>query len=230
MESVDVIIPVLNEEAALPDFSKRLLRLPLHIRPIFVDNGSSDNSRRIIQSIPGSVLIQHDTNEGYGASLRDGIRASLTEKIIIIDADGEYPPESIPDFVTALDTYKVVYGSRFSAPKKNMISWHRALGNQLVTAFFNRLFAQELTDLYTGFKGFQRQVIQTIPMHCDGFEHVLEVSARLAKNRIKIHEIPICYHARRVGRSKMAHLPEVIKFFYLIIFFALTVRPLDGQE
>lgn len=230
MEPVDVIIPVLNEEASLPNFCDRLLGLPVKLRPIFVDNASSDNSCRIIESIPGSLLIQHDINEGYGASLRDGIGASLAEKIIIIDADGEYPPESIPEMIAALDSHEVVYGSRFLDPKKSVISWYRALGNNLVTTLFNLIFKQKLSDLYTGFKGFRRQTILSIPMRYDGFEHVLEIAAHLAKKNVRIHEIPICYHARERGKSKMVHFLEVIKLCYLMVFFALTIRSSNGKS
>ncbi len=229
MESVDIIIPVLNEEASLPLFCDRLFSLPIPLRPIFVDNASSDNSCRIIEAIPGSVLIQHDSNEGYGASLRDGIKASLADKIIIIDADGEYPPESIPDMVTALESHEVVYGSRFLAPAASEISWYRAGGNKLVTTLFNLMFKQKLSDLYTGCKGFRRRTIQSMPMEYSGFEHVLEIAARLARNNVKIHEIPICYQARERGKSKMVHTKETFKFLYLLVFFAITLRPTSGK-
>ena len=224
MEAIDIVIPVLNEEASLPDFCDRLLGLPLQLRPIFVDNGSTDNSCQIIRSIPSAVLIQHADNEGYGASIRDGIQSSVAEKIIVIDADGEYPPESIPEMVSALDRYEVVYGSRFAGDERIDIPWTRAMGNKTVTALFNTIFRQELTDLYTGFKGFQRQAVHDLPMHYNGFEHVLEIAARLARKKIRIHEIPVQYRLRNVGKSKMSHFQEVIKLLYLMVFFAFTIR------
>ncbi|MCF8056682.1 MAG: glycosyltransferase family 2 protein [Desulfocapsa sp.] len=230
METIDVVIPVLNEEASLPDFCCRLLALPLHLRPIFVDNGSTDNSCRIIKDFPGTVLIQHADNEGYGASLRDGIRSSVTEKIIIIDADGEYPPESIPEMVSALDNHEVVYGSRFAGKQMVDIPWNRALGNKTVTALFDLIFSQEITDLYTGFKGFKRQTVYDLPMHYNGFEHVLEIAARLARNKIRIHEIPVQYRLRNVGKSKMSHFQEVVKLLYLMVFFSFTIRACNRDQ
>jgi glycosyltransferase involved in cell wall biosynthesis len=224
METVDIVIPVLNEEASLPDFCDRLLALPLQLRPIFVDNGSTDNSCRIINSIPGAVLIQHADNEGYGASIRDGIQTSVAEKVVIIDADGEYPPEAIPEMVSALDRYEVVYGSRFAGDQQVDIPWTRAMGNKTVTALFNTIFHQKLTDLYTGFKGFQRQTVYDLPMQYNGFEHVLELAARLARNKIRIHEIPVQYRLRNMGKSKMSHFQEVTKLLYLMVFFAFTIR------
>ncbi len=225
MESVDVIIPVFNEEASLPDFCRRLFALPLQFRPVFVDNASTDSSCQIISSLPGAVLIRHAANEGYGASLRDGIRASVADKIIIIDADGEYPPESIPEMVSTLNSHQVVYGSRFAGRKQPDIPWSRATGNKMVTALFDRIFCQQLTDLYTGFKGFQRQTVQGLPLHCNGFEHVLEIAARLARNNIRIHEIPVHYRLRERGYSKMSHFREVFKLVYLMVLFACTVKP-----
>ncbi len=225
METIDVIIPVLNEEASLPDFCRRLLALPLQLRPIFVDNCSTDNSCEIIKTVPGAVLIRHGSNEGYGASLRDGIHASDADKIIIIDADGEYPPESIPEMIAALDSYEVVYGSRFAGRQQKKIPWSRAMGNTMVTTLFNRIFRQELTDLYTGFKGFRRRTVYELPMHHNGFEHVLEIAARLARNNIKIHEIPVQYRMREMGKSKMSHFQEGFKLLYLMTSFAFTIRP-----
>jgi glycosyltransferase involved in cell wall biosynthesis len=224
-KSIDIIIPVLNEEASLPAFCDRLLGIPLQFRLIFIDNASSDNSCQIIKDIPGAVLLQHDRNEGYGASLRDGIRASKAEKIIIIDADGEYPPESIPEIVSALDRYDVVYGSRFSCEQIPVIPWKKAMGNKMATALFNLFFDQNITDLYTGFKGFRRQAVCNLPMHYSGFEHVLEVAARLARNKIRIHEIPVQYRIRKMGKSKMIHFQEAIKLFYLMTWLALTIKP-----
>ena len=225
MEPIDVIIPVLNEEASLPDFCSRLKAVPLPLRPIFVDNGSTDSSCQIMERFPGGELIRHGSNEGYGASLRDGIRASQAEKIIVIDADGEYPPESIPEMVSELDQHEVVYGSRFAGDQEVAIPWARTMGNKVVTALFNAVFQQTLTDLYTGFKGFQRQAVHGLPMDYSGFEHVLEFASRLARNGIVIHEIPVQYRIRDRGKSKMSHFIEVSKLLYLMIFFALTIKP-----
>ena len=109
------------------------------------------------------------------------------------------------------------------------IPWSRAMGNRMVTALFNCVFRQKLTDLYTGFKGFQRQAVCELPMHHNGFEHVLEIAARLARNNVRIHEIPVQYRMRKIGKSKMSHFREVSKLLYLMAFFAFTIKP-SGRD
>lgn len=95
----DVIVPVFNEAEILPEFHRRVTALALPLNLIYVDNASTDRSVDIISSFDDVTLIRHATNEGYGGSLLDGIANSDNEKIVIIDADCEYPPEAIPDLI-----------------------------------------------------------------------------------------------------------------------------------
>ena len=141
-----------SEEAALPAFHRRLTGLDIPVRPIYIDNGSTDGSLRLLHSFAGAVVIEHATNEGYGASLRDGIRRATAERIVIIDADCEYPPEAIPEMVSRLDQADVVYASRFLEPQQTRMGWLKVFGNRVITRLFNLLFHQQLTDLYTGAK------------------------------------------------------------------------------
>jgi len=88
---VDVVVPVLNEVEMLPVFLDRLGALGLPLNPIFVDNGSADGTVELLRGRPGITLIEHGRNLGYGRSLADGLRASRAERVVVIDADCEYP-------------------------------------------------------------------------------------------------------------------------------------------
>jgi len=228
-KQIDIIVPVYNEEEGLEEFYTRLRALDLNLHPIFIDNASTDNSLRILEGFDGVTIIRHRSNEGYGASLRDGIRAAGTEKIIIIDADCEYPPEAIPDLVHALDRHEVVYTSRFLDDRNRGMGFVKTFGNILISKLFNRLFDQNVTDLYTGSKGFQRSVVAHLPMERTGFEHVLEVAARLARQGITIYEIPVDFRARQTGSSKMSHLWETVKYLYFLFFYFFTL-PSSGND
>ncbi len=229
-EVIDIIIPVYNEEDALPGFYEQLAGLPLAIHPIFIDNGSIDNSLEFIQSIEGATVICHDTNKGYGASLRTGIRHATSDKIIIIDADGEYSPQVIPAIVQALDQFEVVHTSRFIEEQNEKISAVKYFGNRIITTIFNVLFRQSLTDLYTGCKGYRRQCVAGLKMQSNGFEYVLEVSARLVRRSVLIEEIPVRYKERTTGVSKMNHLRETIKYVWLVIYYFLTLSKQPNQN
>jgi glycosyltransferase involved in cell wall biosynthesis len=221
---IDVIVPVYNEESILPEFHRRITALQLPLNLIYIDNCSTDRSIDIITSFPGIKLIRHDRNEGYGGSILDGIAQSDNEKIIIIDADCEYPPEALPEIIAKLEHADVVYTSRFLEGRNRFMPFTKRLGNQLLTNFFNLLFGQSLTDLYTGCKGFNRSALAGITLQRKGFEHVLELAVKLAKKKIAIKEVAIDFSPRSTGEAKMKHLSETLKYLYLIIFYSLTGR------
>jgi dolichol-phosphate mannosyltransferase len=220
----DVIVPVYNEEDILEDFYRRVMALDLDLRLIFIDNASTDRSLQILQSFPGVDVIRHDRNEGYGSSLVDGILHGENDNIIIIDADCEYPPEVIPAILTALEDHDVVYTSRFvgrvSSGETNM-PYLKYLGNKIISSLYNGLFRQNVTDLYTGCKGFKRRCIEGIDFERRGFEHVLELSCRLSQRGYRILDVPIVFEPRHTGSSKMNHVSETAKFLYLLLRYRL---------
>ncbi len=223
-QPIDVIIPVYNEEDVLEEFYRRLSALTLPIHPIFIDNASTDSSLRILHSFPDVTVIEHSRNEGYGASLRDGIRRSTSDRVVIIDADCEYPPEAIPEMVQRLEHCEVIYASRFLEKQQTKMPRLKVFGNKVITRLFNVLYDQHLTDLYTGSKAFRRSTVADLPMDNDGFEHVLEFAARLAKAGVQIEELHVTFQPRRTGSSKMSHLQETVKYCYFLLNYFFTLR------
>lgn len=221
---VDVIVPVYNEEEILPEFHRRITALNLPLNLIYIDNCSSDNSVAVITSFPGVQLIRHEKNEGYGGSILDGIRQSTNEKIIIIDADCEYPPEALGSLIMQLDQHDVVYTSRFLEGRNSFMPFTKRIGNQLISALFNLLFGQQVTDLYTGCKAFNRRAVQDLTFTRLGFEHVLEFGVKLARQGYRIAEIPIDFTPRHTGEAKMRHFSETVKYLYLTFQYFFTVR------
>ena len=215
--AVDIVVPVCNEEACVDEFVDRVSALGMREALLFVDNASSDRTVERIQQYPGIRLIRHDRNEGYGASIRDGIEHSDAMAVVIIDADMEYPPESIPDLVAALERYPVVYASRFLGDRPPDMPWARRRGNALVSGVFNVLFRQATTDLYTGMKALRREALDALALRRDGFEHVAEMGVQLAQAEYRIHEVPVTYVPRSSGVSKMRHLRETANYAWYIV-------------
>jgi glycosyltransferase involved in cell wall biosynthesis len=223
-QPIDVIVPVYNEEDVLQEFYRRLSALPLPIHPIFIDNASTDASLRIIKSFSDVTVIEHSRNEGYGASLRDGIRRATSDRVVIIDADCEYPPEAIPELVHRLERCEVIYASRFLEKQQTKMPRLKVFGNKTITCLFNVMYDQHLTDLYTGAKAFRRSVVADLPMQQDGFEHVLEFAARIAKVGVRIEELHVTFQPRKTGSSKMSHLQETVKYCYFLLFYFFTLK------
>lgn len=218
-DKIDVIVPVYKEEKSIEEFYRRIRGTPLQYNLIFIDNASTDNTLEIVRTFIDVIVIEHDKNEGYGASICDGIANSQGEIIVIIDADCEYPPESIPEMIKQLETADVVYTSRFLDKRNFNMPFLKILGNRIISSVFNFLFRQNVTDLYTGCKALRRSVLSGSHLQRKGFEHVLEMASYLAKKGAKIDEIPVTFKQRRTGNSKMKHLTETLKFVYLIFYY-----------
>ena len=220
----DLVVPVFNEEESLPEFFRRLRALALDFHPVFVDNASTDGSLKLLKSWPGATVIEHEFNEGYGGSLIDGMVVAKTDYIIVIDADCEFPPESIPEILQALKHSPVVYASRFydrDMLRHANMPLIKRLGNKLFSWLYNSLFGQSTTDLYTGCKGIQRTALNGIEFEHKGFEHVLELAVKLALRGQRIVDVPVRFSARSSGSSKMRYISDSGKYFYLLMGYAL---------
>jgi glycosyltransferase involved in cell wall biosynthesis len=229
--SLDIIVPVYNEEDSIDEFMARMRRLGYAEALLFVDNASTDGTvERIRRS--DARLVRHTRNEGYGASIRDGIVATSGELIVVIDADLEYPPEAIPAIVDALATHPVVYASRFLGPTPPDMPAVRRLGNQAATRLYDLLFSQRTTDLQTGMKGLRRGALPLATLRRPGFEHTVELGTMITLAGHRIHDVPVEYQPRQHGRSKMRHVPEVAKLLSLLVGYwmrcVLLRRPLPA--
>lgn len=230
--SVDIVVPVRNEEASVDAFYERLRALGLSQNLIFVDNASTDATVERIQAYPDVRLIRHAADEGYGASVRDGSVAADKDVVVIIDADLEYPPERIPALLEALREHPVVYCSRFRGPQPPPMPLFRRIGNALASRLYNVLFRQSTTDLYTGMKGFRRSALPMHELQKGGFEHGAEIAAMIALRGHRIWDLPVEYTPRQQGASKMRHLPESLKLVGYVVaywFRCIVLRqPLNG--
>ncbi len=215
--TLDIVVPVLNEEATVDEFIARVDRLGLSGSLVFVDNASTDGTVGRLARHPEVRIVRHDVNEGWGKSIRDGIAASDGDLIVVIDADLEYPPEAIPEILDALRTHPAVYGSRFLGSTAPPMPLVRRIGNRLVSGTYNALFDQRTTDLYTGIKGLRRSVVPLPALTQNGFEHAVELGAVLAVSGVRIHEVPVAYAPRTRGTSKMRHVPETLRFVFLVV-------------
>ncbi len=232
---VDLVVPVYNEEAGLPEFFQRIQALDfstvfdqaVSMQVIFIDNASSDNSLAMLETFPAAIVIEHAENEGYGGSILDGIESGESPYIIIIDADCEYPPECIPELLKATQDNPIVHTSRFlhrdSAVAANM-PWLKMFGNKIISGLFNHLFKQQTTDLYTGCKGLQRAAVEKLELQQKGFEHVLELAVQMVAQGHDISEVPVEFRARITGSSKMSHVSETLKYLYWLVRYARRFR------
>lgn len=221
-DKLSIIIPSFNEEATLPKVVAKILkvRLPQEKELIIINDGSTDNTGNVFKNLSKNKNIKLLTNRknlGKGASIKKGLLKATGNIILIQDADLEYNPFEIPKLIIPFQNpeVEVVYGSRILT--KNPTShWTFDLGGKLLTVLTNVLYGTGITDEATGYKVFRKETIGKVNLKSKGFEFCPEVTAKISKLKIKIHEVPISYNPRSVSEKKIKWWDGVEAIYYLI--------------
>lgn len=227
---LSVVVPCYNEEATVRHLIGQVLLSPVVHEIIVVDDGSSDSSRTILSEIddPRVKVVLHERNHGKGAALRTGFEHATADFVIIQDADLEYDPAEYPVLLEPLldDRADVVYGSRFLSgrPHRVLYFWH-SMGNRFLTLVSNMFTDLNLSDMETCYKCFKRSVIQGIQIEEDRFGFEPEITAKLARQKVRIFEVGISYSGRTYAEGKKINWRDGLRALYCILRYS----PL-GQE
>ena len=201
---LSVIVPVYNERDTIAETIARVRASPVPKEIIVVDDASTDGTAEAVVPLAGADLrlVRQDRNQGKGAAIRRGLREVTGDIVIIQDADLEYDPADYPALIAPIlrGEAEVVYGTR--APRFAGMRWpHRAF-NWVAARLANLLYGAGISDEATCYKVFRAEVIQGLPLRCERFEFCPEVTARVRKRGLRIHEVPVRYQARSVGAGK----------------------------
>ena len=224
---LSVVIPCFNEEGTIETLIRSVREGPCQpLEIIVVNDCSTDGTGEILLKNRDQIdhLILHERNSGKGAALRTGIAWATGDFVLIQDADLEYDPGEYPRLLEPLleGRADVVYGSRFSGRKKHPGPWwHRGI-NGLLTAFSNVLTGLELTDMETCYKVFRREIIQSIALRENRFGFDPEVTAKIARKKCRVCEVPVSYAPRGYAEGKKIGLRDGVRALYCIVkyFFA----------
>jgi len=190
---ITIGIPAYNEEKNISGIIKKLQKITNKI--IVCDDGSSDSTAKIAKEM-GALVVQHETNLGYGSAIRSiflKAREDKSEFLITLDSDGQHRIEDIPAILTPLKTGKadLVIGSRFLNNDGINVPSYRKAGIKILTKLANTSLEQNITDSQSGFRGYSNQVIQNITPSESGMGVSNEILIKASKQGLKIVEVPI---------------------------------------
>ena len=206
-ETLTVITPVFNERATVAEVIRRMraVELPLVLQIIAVDDGSTDGSDKVLSALEDSTVrvLRHKVNQGKGAAIRTGLAEARGDLVLIQDADLEYDPDDWPRLLDPIlrGKARVVYGSRFTGERKNMLPLHW-VGNRLLSLVTNVLYSSTLSDMETCYKLFDAEVLDGLNIVSDRFEFEPEITAKVLRRGHRIYEVPISYAGREPDEGK----------------------------
>ena len=245
--TLSIVIPIYNEVASLKALLRQVADVEIGMKKelILVDDFSTDGTRDILKEIetiqenPDDIhsyletdvqpenadeisakVFYHDVNKGKGATLRTGFQYITGEITLIQDADLEYDPQDYPKLLQPIlnDEADAVYGSRFMEGKQKGLM-RSYLANQFLTTLANIVNGTKLTDMETCYKVIRTSILKDISLYSDRFGFEPEITAKLAKRKCRIVEVPISYRGRDYHEGKTVSWKDGVAAIFHILRF-----------
>jgi glycosyltransferase involved in cell wall biosynthesis len=204
---LSVIIPVFNERDKIEASIKSVQETSFKKEILVIDDGSTDGTREILAGLdhPDIRIVMHEKNQGKGSSVQSGITCANGDVIIIQDADLEYDPSEFNVLLQPILAGRadVVYGSRFAGHGAHRVLyfWHY-IGNRFLTLLSNIFTDLNLTDMESGYKVFTQKSLEGITIEENRFGFEPEITAKIARRKLRIYEVPISYYGRTYEEGK----------------------------
>jgi glycosyltransferase involved in cell wall biosynthesis len=229
LRKLSVVVPVFNERNTLVEIVRRMrgVELPdgIDTEIIVVDDGSTDGTRDVLKQLGDSTVrvVLHSDNRGKGAAVRTGFEHATGDYVLVQDADLEYDPEDWPRLVNPVlrGKARVVYGSRFTGERRNMLFLHW-VGNRFLSLATNVLYNTTLSDMETCYKLIDRTLLDDLRLRSDRFDIEPEITAKILKRGVRIYEVPISYTGREFEEGKKITWRDGISALYTLLKYRFT--------
>jgi glycosyltransferase involved in cell wall biosynthesis len=225
---LSVVVAVYNEEATLKAVVGKLLEVPCLLEIIIVDDGSTDTTpavaRQLAETHAQVRMVRHEKNAGKTAALKTAFALTTGQIVIVQDADLEYDPTDIYGLILPIlqGHADVVYGSRFLVRRAaRVLYFYHFLANKCLTFLSNTMTNLNMTDVETGYKAFRGEIIRNMVIVSSGFGFEIEVTAKVAKLKGAIYEVPISYYGRTYAEGKKIGLKDGLIALWLVFRFNL---------
>jgi glycosyltransferase involved in cell wall biosynthesis len=226
---LSVVVPAYNEEKTLHEVVEKLLQVPHLHEVVIVDDCSTDRTHEIAQSLasknPSIIrVLRHQKNAGKTEALKTGFAATTGNIVIVQDADLEYNPDEIGFVIEPIvkGVADVAFGSRFQVRSAaRVLYFYHYLANQVLTLLSDLLTNLNLTDVETGYKAFRGEIIRNMVITSSGFGFEIEVTAKIAKLKCAIYEVPISYYGRTYEEGKKIGTKDGLAALWYLVKYNL---------
>ncbi len=227
MKKLSAVVAAYNEAETIEELLRRVrqVELGLEIEIVVVDDGSTDTTRQRIEAAqerdPAIKAVFHEHNQGKGAALRTGFALATGDAVVVQDADLEYDPQDYGVLLAPIldGRADVVFGSRFIGQTHRVLYFWHYLGNKFLTLLSNALTDINLTDMETCYKAFTRDALDGIRIRSNRFGFEPEITAKVAKKKCRIYEVPINYDGRGYEEGKKITWKDGLKAIFSILWF-----------
>ena len=220
LASLSILLPALNEEDGVADVLNRIPRSKLQQKGYvysvhLLDGRSTDQTRAVAKRLGAEIFVQ--SGNGKGAAFREFVPKIRDQFAVLLDSDGTYPPEIIPELVGKLGPgTPIVLGSRLRGSiEDGAMSLANQVGNRMLSWFASFLFRTPISDVCSGMWGFVSDQLKSLDLTAIGFELEADLFAECALKGIPITEVPIRYD-RRIGQRKL-HLREGARIAFALL-------------
>jgi len=237
---LSILIAAYNEEATLRTCLDRVLNVPLpgglQREVVLVDDGSTDRTWEIAQELAlihdELRIFRQEKNQGKGAALRRAIFEMTGDVAVFQDADLEYDPSEYGRLLRPIldGRADAVFGSRFLGEERKVLYFWHSFGNRLLTLVANMLNNLNLSDMETCYKAFVADRLRSIPLESDRFGIEPEITAKVARNRLRVYEVPVSYNGRTYEQGKKIGWRDGFAAFWFIFKYRFSSNYADAGK
>jgi len=220
-----LIIPVYNEERALPLLLKKLQNIDTDIQIIIIDDGSNDGTKIMLNNHKRFIVLRNESNIGKGASIRKGIQSAKNQNIILIDGDLEIDINNIPSLIRKFEKSNndALIGVRWLKNDTFRFEINR-IGNYFINRFFNILYKTNFNDVLCCVRILNTNLFKSLDLQSNGFSIEIETIAKLVLKGSIIEEINVHYNRRTSKEGKKLKISDSWDIIWTMIKLKLFTK------
>lgn len=223
--TVSILIPAHNEEEGIANIIQRVRSIGPDFEIVVIDDGSKDNTAESAKKAGADKVISHPYNIGNGAAIKTGARIVTGDVVVMLDSDGQHPPENIPLLLEKLDRYTMAVGSR---TPKSTVSQFRSLGNYIMRHLAMYLTEAYIADLTSGFRAIDRKVfLEYVHLFPNTYSYPTTITMCLLKDGYPVAWVPMDEITKRqTGTSGIRPWRDGMRFIAIMIRIIMLFSPL----